>query len=118
MLLLHVYLYIQKLTNAKFFKFDVVEFYPSITKELLDKALDFALSHCELTETEKEIITHSKYSLLIYNKDEWEKKTGNFDVTMGSYDGAETCELIGIYMLNILQQHIQAKQIGLYRDDG
>ena len=27
-------------------------------------------------------------------------KTGMFHITMGSYDGAEACELIGAYMLN------------------
>ena len=40
-----------------------------------------------------------------------------FDVTMGSYDGAETCELIGIYMLSLIKPMLH-DQIGLYRDDG
>ena len=34
-----------------------------------------------------------------------------FDVTMGSFDGAETCELAGLYLLSKLTP-------GLYRDDG
>ena len=41
-----------------------------------------------------------------------------FDVTMGSYDGAETCELVGIYILDKLSDIIPKDQIGLYRDDG
>ena len=46
------------------------------------------------------------------------KRDGNskFDVTMSSFDGAETCELIGLYMLSQLQ-HLDIN-IGLYRDDG
>ena len=36
---------------------------------------------------------------------------------MGSYDGAETCELVGCYLLSKLQQ-ISGIEIGLYRDDG
>ena len=34
----------------------------------------------------------------------WVKK-GNelFDVSMGSYDGAETCELVGQYLLNKME---------------
>ena len=40
----------------------------------------------------------------------------DFDVTMGSYDGAETCELVGLYLLSQLQ-HININ-VGLYRDDG
>ena len=36
---------------------------------------------------------------------------------MGSYDGAETCELVGCYLLSQLKQ-IPGIEIGLYRDDG
>jgi len=35
---------------------------------------------------------------------------------MGSFDGAETCELVGLYLLSQLQ-HLDIN-IGLYRDDG
>ena len=40
-----------------------------------------------------------------------------FDVTMGSYDGAETCELIGTYMLSLIASKFK-DGVGLYRDDG
>jgi len=43
--------------------------------------------------------------------------SGLFDVTMGSFDGAETCELLGAYFLhNITDTHDY--NFGLYRDDG
>ena len=50
----------------------------------------------------------------------WQKsqQTDNFDVTMGSFDGAETCELIGTYILNKTQNILNNNDIGLYRDDG
>ena len=38
--------------------------------------------------------------------------------SMGAYDGAEVCELIGIFMLSLLSKHINKNHIGLYRDDG
>ena len=41
-----------------------------------------------------------------------------FDVTMGSHDGAEICELVGIYLLGKLSNIIGINNIGLYRDDG
>ena len=47
-----------------------------------------------------------------------EKGESNFDVSIGAYDGAEVCELIGIFMLSLLRKHINKKHIGLYRDDG
>ncbi|XP_077993136.1 lymphocyte antigen 75-like [Glandiceps talaboti] len=37
---------------------------------------------------------------------------------MGSYDGAEGCELVGLYMLNTLAKKYHKEDIGLYRDDG
>ena len=39
-------------------------------------------------------------------------------VTMGSYDGAEICELVGLFILNKLGQKFGKENIGLYRDDG
>ena len=37
---------------------------------------------------------------------------------MGAYDGAEVCELIGIFMLSLLSKHINKNHIGLYKDVG
>ena len=42
-------------------------------------------------------------------------QTGLFDVTMGSYDGAETCELVGLFLLNEIRK--RHNNFGLYRDD-
>ena len=40
-------------------------------------------------------------------------------VTMGSYDGTESCELVGTYLLhNIKERCGNACNFGLYRDDG
>lgn len=67
-------------------------FYPSITEKLLRKALDFANNYGPISEHECDIIIHAKRSLLFSENVPWEKKTSNdrFDVTMGSFDGAET----------------------------
>ena len=37
---------------------------------------------------------------------------------MGSFEGAEICELVGLYLLDKLSSLIARKNIGLYRDDG
>ena len=37
---------------------------------------------------------------------------------MGSYDGAEICELVGLFILNHLGKTFGKENIGLYRDDG
>ena len=37
---------------------------------------------------------------------------------MGSFDGAECCELVGLFILNKLCDIIKQTDVGLYRDDG
>ena len=74
----------------------------------------------EITTDDLEIIMHARKSLLFDQTSAWVKK-GNestFDVTMGSYDGAEVCELVGLYILSILSEKYSDLEIGLYRDDG
>ena len=70
-----------------------------------------------LPPTKKNIIIHAKNSILIHKHIPRQKK-GNttFDVTMGSYDGAEACELVGSFLLSQLQD--LNINVGLYREDG
>ena len=37
---------------------------------------------------------------------------------MGAYDGAEVCELVDTYILNVLSKKYNKNDFGLYRDDG
>ena len=37
---------------------------------------------------------------------------------MGSFDGVEICELVGLYILDSLSQNLIKNDLGLYRDDG
>ena len=103
--------------HNSFINFDICDFYPSITESLLKEALSFAGQYSEITDQEKRIIIHAKKSLLYNKHSTWCKKgSTHFDVTMGSFDGAETCELIGLYLLSQLQ-HLNIN-VGIYRDDG
>ena len=96
---------------------DIVEFYPSISEKLLRDALNFASKITDVTESDREVIFHSRKSLLFGDKDWVKKDNALFDVTMGSYDGAEVCELVGTYALARLPEKYK-KGTGLYRDDG
>ena len=108
-----------------FLQLDIVEYYPSITEEILDKAFEFAnevLGYKIDSKTVK-IIKHSRNSFL-YTKNKtdtntpWAKKTGLFDVTMGAPDGAEICEFVGLMIINEVQKQFPQLNFGLYRDDG
>eukprot|EP00794_Sanderia_malayensis_P008407 gene8407-biopygen6732 len=62
---------------------------------------------------------HSRKSLLFNGNNAWMKKdNSNFYVTMGSYNSAEVCELVGLLILNNLCNTYGKDNIGLYRDDG
>ena len=50
----------------------------------------------------------------------WAKKGASgdmFDITMGSYDGAESCKLVAVLVLSQFKI-ITGEEIGLYRNDG
>ena len=99
---------------------DIAEFYPSITEVLLDKAICWARTITPITDQQEKIIKHARTSFLFSNNDTWIKQNSKslFDVTMGSYDGAEICNLVGLYMLNVLTNEFGKERVGLYRDDG
>ena len=47
-----------------------------------------------------------------------QKSNSEFDVTMGSYDGAEIYELVGLFLLHELSTIIPKDLAGLYRNNG
>ena len=47
-----------------------------------------------------------------------EKNNSLFDVTMESFDGAEICEIVGLYLLDKSSNLSGKENVGLYRDDG
>ena len=102
----------------KFLQFDIKDFYPSIKEALLNEAIQIAKEHVLITRKDVEVIFHARKSVLYNNGEPWVKKEGgSFDATMGAYDGAEVCELIGIYMLYLIGKKYDSKNIRLYRDD-
>ena len=104
--------------HCKFVIFDIKDFYPSIKESLLKQSLDFAEKYIKVTSEDKAIIKHARKSLLFNKQQIWIKKeSGLFDVTMGAYDGAEVCGLVGIFILYQLSRICNKNDIGLYRDD-
>lgn len=106
--------------NKCFVSFDIVDFYPSITKEHLIKSFEFASNYIEIPECDKEIIMKACETVLISDSKVWCKKDNNglFDVPQGSFHGAEICNLVGLFVLYKLRSGINFDSIGLYRDDG
>ena len=99
-----------------FIKGDVEAFYPSISQELLTNALNWASTFTPISEEDRRIILHSQKSLLYFKDSAWVKKENpEFNIGMGSFDGAECCDVVGLYLLSQMQD-LQIN-IGIYRDD-
>ena len=108
---------IESKSSHKFLMFDIKDFYPSIKEGLLIEALEFAKQHVTIKSKDRETIFHATKSLLYNEGEPWIKKqSNNFDITMGSYDGAEVFELISIFMLSLICNKYNRNNIGLHRD--
>ena len=116
-----VLMWFKQLKNKQkktFILFDVCSFYPSITPELLSLALDWATMYVNISRDEKNIIMQSKKSYLYARNKPWVKKGDeNFDVGMGAFDSAESCDIVGLYLLDQLSNRIKELEVGIYRDD-
>ena len=95
---------IEEKTRHSFISFDIVDFYPSISENLLDQALSWASNLADISDEDISIVKHARKPFLFNRGKPWIKSNNSnlFDVTMGSYDGAEICELVGLFILNNL----------------
>ena len=110
---------IENKSKATLIQFDIIDYYPSITKELLGKSIDFAKKYAYISQEDIDIIMACRKTILRNNKSDWVKKgNNNFDLPMGAYDSAQLSDLVGIYIIHSLGNIVPPSQIGLYRDDG
>ena len=54
--------------NLTFLTFDIFDFYPSISDELLDKSMEWTRKHTSIDDQEYEKMMHSRRTLLHHNK--------------------------------------------------
>ena len=67
----------------------------------------------------RKIIYHSRKSLLFDKGNTWMKKGRDiFNVAMGTYDGADVCELVGTFLSEKINEICNKSNNRLYRDDG
>ena len=112
----------------KLLKENVIASYQKTATSTLDRINAEAISIAHNLKLEDRIesfppsdafITLKDQSLVFCDGDLWVKKSGaEFDATMGSFDGAEICELVGLYLLHHLAKIFGKEAVGLYRDDG
>ena len=63
---------------------------------------------------------HCRKCLLFFGNEAWKKKSTKscFDVTMSSFDGAQICELVGLYIPSNVENTLPKTNFGLHRDNG
>ena len=110
---------IHRKTQCSFRQIVIESFYPFITRGLMNKAIEFAKIP-DIPDEDLSIIIKSRKTLLFSEKFPWlkQERDKDFDVPMGCYDGAEGCEIVGSYILNLISNILYKELVGLYRDDG
>ena len=80
----------------------------------------FTKQHTNINKNNLHIINHCHKLLLFSDNKTWKKKStdSRFDVTMGSFDGLETWELVGLYIQSKLKKILPKSNFVLYQDDG
>ena len=87
----------------KFVMFDIKEFCPSKTQDLLNKALNVANEYISNSECDIDVIHRTKESLLFDCSHTWIKKQGGFfDLSLEAYDVAKVWELMVTYVKFII----------------
>ena len=85
---------------------------------MLTKPINYAKSITTIEEEVIKTVFHAGKSLL-FDKTSFRVKKDNsgVDVTMGSYDGDEVFELVGLCLLYLSTNEFGKNNSGLYRDD-
>ena len=75
------------------------------------KAIENAKLYTSITQQQFDIILHARQFSLLYKDKPWEKTIdeASFDISMGSCDGAEIWELVGLYILSFLGKYMESK---------
>ena len=110
---------IKNKSKATFIQFDMIDFYPSISKKVSIDSSNSAKNYVEITTERYQIILACRKTVLENNDSTWIKTSlDNFDVPMDGYDSAQIADFVGLYILNTFDRIVDPIQIRLYHDDG
>ena len=71
-------------SKATFIQFDIIDFYPSITKNILIDSINYARKYIDITNEQYEIILACRKIVIKNNESTWVKSgLDNFDVPVG-----------------------------------
>ena len=78
---------------------------------LMLKATEHAKLYSNITQPQPDIILHARKFLLFPEDKPWERTINEslFDITMGIYDGAGICKLVGFIYYLFLGKYMESK---------
>ena len=85
---------------------------------LLNQSLNFAENYMKVSGEDEAFIKYAKNSLFYNDQKNWIKKRRIIWCNDSAYDGAEVCELAGIFIQYQIPLKYNRNSIGVYRDDG
>ena len=93
--------------QSHFIKFDIVSFCTSISRNVLNEAIQFTRNYHNINDDMINAIMNSRKGFLFYDGNPWVKKDTlqHFDVTEGSFDGAEICETCGFLPPKLVERY-------------
>ena len=98
---------------------DTTEFYPSISEGLLNKSINFAESMTSTDDNIIQVVKHTRESLLFDNRCMDKARWHTFIwCNNGSFDAAEWCEFLGLYILRDISVLNDLNNVGIFRNDG
>ena len=101
----------------------MVDYYSSISEELVIKSLNFADRYISVPAGELNLIKNA-CKLVLCEQGALSRKKGVkstnslFDVVQESHMGAELCKLVGLFLFDGLKEIFGLNRVELYRDDG
>ena len=106
--------------DSSFIQLGIKEFYPSINEDILKNTIQFSKLYTTIDDKGLRLIMHCRKSLRFFGSKSRRKKSEEScsDITMCSFDGAEICELAGLYIQSNLENILSKTNFVLYRDDG
>ena len=116
---IYIYIYIKNKSKATFTKFDIIEFYLSITKTTLIDSSNYARKYVEITEEQYKIILACRKTVPKNNRPTC-VKTGseNFDVPVGRGMIFHKKQILWVYLYLIYLVGSLARKRWVYIIDG
>ena len=92
----------------------------SFAYTIISRTISYARTIITIEDKITDAIKLARKSLLFSKDRTWVKwgENPSLYVTMGSFDAAEICEVVGIYLLEKLSPLLAKENFGLYRDGG